>query len=118
MANVTIETGTGVDSGDEITLGGEGLTVVVAVELATLLTTSTRWAHVRVDGRPLPSSIVGQSATVEPVTIGGWYERADGTVGRYAWHDGQVRCIEVVGGWAEVPSRDYAAEDRASRVAP
>lgn len=33
------------------------------------------------------------SATKEPVTVGGWYEHEDGTVGEYVWREGHfARC--------------------------
>lgn len=57
-----------------------------------------------------------ESATLSPVTQSGWYERIDGTVGEYVWRDGFVRLSRVVATWADVPERDYAAEERASRA--
>jgi hypothetical protein len=54
--------------------------------------------------------------TKEPVTFGGWYEHEDGTVGLYGWHHGQPKCSTCVASWADVPKRDYAAEDRASHA--
>lgn len=40
--------------------------------------------------------------TIEPVTLSGWYEHTDGTVGYYHWHQGFARCTLVVSGWTEV----------------
>jgi hypothetical protein len=40
--------------------------------------------------------------TLQPVTVGGWYERTDGTVARYQWVHGQLVEREVASSWAEV----------------
>ena len=42
--------------------------------------------------------------TKEPVTLSGWYEHTDGTVGEYRWAGGQVVLGRVAACWAEVPS--------------
>ena len=60
--------------------------------------------------------------TTRPVEGSGWYEHTDGTVGEYVWRDGALYCDRVVGGWAEVPTRQEAldaliAGDEASRRA-
>ena len=44
--------------------------------------------------------------TVEPVTTSGWYERMDGSVGRYVWTDGRLSIRKVVPSWEDVPSRE------------
>lgn len=45
------------------------------------------------------------ATTKEPVTVGGWYEHTDGTVGEYHWRDGFAQLVRTVSGWAEVPAR-------------
>jgi hypothetical protein len=57
------------------------------------------------------------SRTLEPVTVGGWYEHDDGSVVEYLWIDGGLRQTRTAASWADVPERDYAADDRAARVA-
>lgn len=56
--------------------------------------------------------------TKEPVTIGGWYEHDDGTVGEYTWFEGQVKLSRTVATWADVPSRedDMRAETDAHKA--
>lgn len=54
-------------------------------------------------------------ATKTPVTVSGWYENTDGTVTHYGWRDGQLYSGSTVEGWADVPNRDYALDDAASR---
>jgi len=44
---------------------------------------------------------------LEIVTLGGWYENADGTVSEQVWVAGALRLGRTVPGWAEVPSREY-----------
>jgi hypothetical protein len=41
-----------------------------------------------------------------PVTESGWYEHADGTVGRYLWVGGRAERAEVVEGWQLVQLRE------------
>jgi len=43
---------------------------------------------------------------MEPVTLGGWYEHADGTVGEYRWLGGHVRLVRTEASWADVPSHE------------
>jgi hypothetical protein len=43
----------------------------------------------------------------EVVTIGGWYENADGTVSEYLWVTGALRLGRTVASWDDVPSREY-----------
>jgi hypothetical protein len=59
-----------------------------------------------------------EKTTIEPVTVGGWYEHSDGTVGRYSWHEGQLRLNETVPSWADVQSDSdrLAADDAAFRA--
>ena len=51
------------------------------------------------------------TATIEPLTLSGHYERSNGTVGRYLW-SGTTMCVtHVWESWADVPHRDaYFAE--------
>ena len=42
--------------------------------------------------------------TKEPVTTSGWYERTDGSVGRYVWHTSRLKLVRVVASWADVAS--------------
>jgi hypothetical protein len=49
--------------------------------------------------------------TKEPVTLGGWYEHEDGTVGDYQWSQGQAQLVRTVASWAEVPSRAQDLQD-------
>lgn len=42
----------------------------------------------------------------EPITIGGWYEHADGTVGKYLWIDGRIRLSVVATSWREAQTYD------------
>ncbi len=44
------------------------------------------------------------ATTKEPVTIGGWYEHTDGSVGHYLWANGNARLQRTVPSWADVPS--------------
>jgi hypothetical protein len=44
--------------------------------------------------------------TAEPVTMGGWYEHTDGTVGEYRWIDGRLVLARTSPGWGAVPSRE------------
>lgn len=46
---------------------------------------------------PLPFrlSVGSEPATVEPITTSGWYKRTDGSRGRYVWHEGSPKCVEV-----------------------
>lgn len=55
--------------------------------------------------------------TLEPVTVGGWYERTDGTIGLYRWNHGQLSCERSVAGWDRVPdmNRELIEADRDSR---
>jgi len=45
--------------------------------------------------------------TLEPVTIGGWYARADGTVGLYVWAEGHLNLLVAVENWEAV--KEYRA---------
>lgn len=51
-----------------------------------------------------------QAPTIEPVTVGGWYENTDGSVSEYRWQSvGQSqghRLVRTVASWADVPGRD------------
>ena len=49
--------------------------------------------------------------TLEPVTFDGWYEHADGTVGKYCWHNGTVRLVNEVSSWAEVRDTDTLVDE-------
>ena len=45
--------------------------------------------------------------TLKPVTLDGWYEREDGTIGEYhSQSPGMARLGRVVARWADVPSRE------------
>lgn len=48
--------------------------------------------------------------TCQPITISGWYEHTDGTIGEYNWHNGRASLGRVVASWADVPS---AADEEA-----
>ena len=37
--------------------------------------------------------------TIDPVTVSGFYERTDGTVGQYVWSNGRVVLIRSFPGW-------------------
>lgn len=37
----------------------------------------------------------------EPVTVSGYYEHTDGTVGKYAWRDGRLECDSVAPSWGD-----------------
>lgn len=45
-----------------------------------------------------------------PVTVGGWYEQANGSVAEYAWFRGEVRMVRSAVSWSEVGR--IKAEDR------
>jgi hypothetical protein len=56
--------------------------------------------------------------TKESVTIGGWYEHTDGTVGEYrTLAPGQVQLVREVASWADVEKPDYAQQGREQRNA-
>jgi len=40
--------------------------------------------------------------TLEPITIGGFYERIDGTIGQYVWVKGNVVEHRAFPSWVEV----------------
>ena len=44
---------------------------------------------------------------LEIVTLGGWYENADGTVSEQVWVAGALRLGRTVDSWWDVPSREY-----------
>lgn len=44
--------------------------------------------------------------TNEPVTTSGWYEHADGTIGRYAWVNGSLKLCETVACWDATTSEE------------
>lgn len=45
--------------------------------------------------------------TKEPVSLSGWYEHTDGTVGYYIHSSpGRVRHVHTVAGWQDVPSNE------------
>lgn len=44
--------------------------------------------------------------TLEPVTESGWYERTDGTVGRYVWVGGYVRLAQLAKDWKDAADKD------------
>lgn len=50
------------------------------------------------------------NTTIHPVTIGGWYEHVDGTVGEYRWVNRSrmrtMRLVRTVASWAKVPDRE------------
>lgn len=56
------------------------------------------------------STTTAAPITIQPVTLSGWYEHTDGTIGYYAWTNGRVRGLErriVVPTWAATkPSRE------------
>jgi hypothetical protein len=63
---------------------------------------------------------VDEIATKEPVTISGWYEHSDGTVGEYSVNNYGPQLGRTVASWADVPSReqdlsDAIAFDRSAR---
>jgi len=43
---------------------------------------------------------------IEPVTLDGWYELADGRVQRFHWRNGQLVDGDIVASWADVPTDD------------
>lgn len=52
---------------------------------------------------PVPLSV--SVSTIFPVTVGGLYERFDGTVAEYAWRAGHLILVSVYTGWDAVPQR-------------
>lgn len=54
------------------------------------------------------------TTTKEPVTLSGWYEHDDGTVGEYRLNQYGAQLARTVASWAEVPSRE---DDIADEVA-
>lgn len=51
-----------------------------------------------------------EPATTKPITVSGWYERTDGTVGYYQWIDGSARCLRTAADWAETAAVDARLE--------
>lgn len=45
---------------------------------------------------------MNNSPTLEPVTVGGYYEHQDGTVGRYVWSSGTLCLIATYPNWPAV----------------
>jgi hypothetical protein len=41
--------------------------------------------------------------TVEPVSVSGWYEEADGAVAEYQWRAGSLVRARAAASWADVP---------------
>ncbi len=39
------------------------------------------------------------------ITINGWYERTDGSIGKYVWLNGNVVMTELVASWDKVPKK-------------
>lgn len=46
---------------------------------------------------------ITSAPTIEPITVSGWYEHTDGSVGEYHWRSGRLQCDRIVAGWSEVP---------------
>lgn len=42
--------------------------------------------------------------TRAPVTVSGWYEHSDGTIGHYVWRGGNLVLDQVVPSWSDVES--------------
>jgi hypothetical protein len=61
-------------------------------------------APLALERRTLPmTSTVTDPRTLEPVTLSGWYEHADGTVGYYHWaRSGVLETTRVLPSWAAV----------------
>lgn len=53
---------------------------------------------------------MNESPTIHPVTVSGFYEREDGTVGQYVWSNGRVVLCRVFSGWEE--QHDVLADER------
>ena len=52
------------------------------------------------------------TTTKEPVTLSGWYEHDDGSVGEYRIdHQHGPQLTRAVVGWADVPSREQDLQD-------
>jgi len=54
-------------------------------------------------------------SSIDPVTTSGWYERTDGTIGKYVWREGRLALDCVVLGWDAVPSPEA---DLAANIPP
>lgn len=77
----------------------EGITLDEAREIA------------REDPSLVYADVESARTTTRPVTVSGWYDHTDGTVGQYRWVDGRATLVRTVATWAHVPDASMALDD-------